>query len=174
MIIMDTLRKRGLLIVAGTFALGCLASVIVDFAINRALTWSWIVIGGCALAMLAVFPALCIRPRPIPFMLMGLSIGVIPYLALIDWALDDMHWFAMGVIISLFSIAYAWFAYVIITRAKWNWKFRSGVLVVGAGVLNFSVNTIVSNELLFWRLLSFVVMVTIGIMLMTTAKHANA
>lgn len=166
-------QKIALMITILVLVVACFASVIVDCAIHRSLSWSWIVLGGCVFALLAVFPALCIRPRPLLFSLLGISAGVIPYLALIAWSLGDMGWFPLARTIAVISVVYAWFCYFVFAHARWPIHVSSGVTVMGAGFLGFAINWLVNPADVFWNAVNLAILLVIGIGLLIVPKVAR-
>lgn len=120
------------------FLIGIIACVIVDFALERRLTWSLIVIGGCIVGYLVTAALVFGGKYRVIKMLLVVSILVIPYLYIIERVANyyeptPIYWVtSFGVPVSLIWLLFIWLLVLIRKITHINvW------LMTGIGILFF-------------------------------------
>lgn len=123
---------------------------VVNVAVSGTFTWSLIPIISSIFIWLIFFPVIKLGTRGIVCSLGVLSILMIPFLYVLDYAINritekNYSVFTLGVSIAPLSIVYIWLAYFLFKKYKNRKLFAVACLVLAASPLNFLINCIIAK-----------------------------
>lgn len=144
------MKKRKVLnmIVLVLFMAAILVCLIVNFAVERKLTWAWFVVGGCIVGYLSVWALLLSGKNRIMKLLIVWSVTLIPYLYLIEicsnlYLENPEKWAgSFGVPVSICWLLALWVLFFI-----WKFTHANVWLILGIGTLLFFVAERFTNEM---------------------------
>jgi len=132
--------------------LGIFVVSIVDMALSGTFTWSLIPISAGIFVWLVCFPAIKFGVRGIAFSLIALSLFIIPFLYVLDFAVNRLTSqnapiFPIGISIAPILIVFGWVAFFLLKK----WKARKltilAVLALLASPLTLFINFMIAGVL---------------------------
>ncbi len=129
-------KDRSIFILTIFLLIISLVCLVINYSIDRAITWALYPIGGLIVAWATITPILGLKKYKIPGMLIGLSCTLIPYLFLIQQLVSVKGWFiplALPIsILSLIALAISLYA---LAHKKINKFYAVALTVLLFGVL---------------------------------------
>lgn len=125
---------------SGSFLLAAAVCWICDLALNRALTWSWIVCCSLLLAWAVLLPLLTLRHAPVLWSLTALSAAILPYLYVLGRLLGDSRVFRFGLPIAPAAALYLWGVYAVCRKHRRRRWRAAGELLVLTAALDFAID----------------------------------
>lgn len=115
-----------------SFLIAVCTSMIVNVAVNHRLSWSILVIDGCLMGALLLFPPLVLKKRGILISLQLITVFLLPFLAVIELvvsgSLKASGWFwGIGVPVSLSWLFIIWIIIFLFTKTKINFWYCIGI-----------------------------------------------
>ena len=122
-----------------SFSVACVISIItciiVDFAINRQITWSAYAILSVPFGWLILSP-LVVKNHGITISLCSLTLFVLPFLFLLDKITPVAGWFApLGIPSAAVGVPIIWIIYLLFRFFKFNPWYKSAITVFLVGVI---------------------------------------
>ncbi len=132
--------------------LSCLIAIgvcfICDFAINRKLWWSVIVIGSIVYGWAILIPLFGAKRRHVFWSLIVTCIGIVPYLYLLYRLIGERLIFTMGSVISMISIAAIWGFYILF-KNLWHRRWMAfGLFFLAVIPVVVLINNVTINSFL--------------------------
>jgi len=139
-----TFHKRPRLvfsIISITFLTAIFVCVLCDYIINESLTWSIFPIGSCVFVWFILLPFMMkIKKRKLLYSLCILSILIIPFLFIIEYASLVNNWvIPLAIPIVIASLAFLWIAFFLLKSKLLKW-YAASVLVFLFAFLNYFTN----------------------------------
>jgi hypothetical protein len=121
------------------FTLACIIGIgtclIVDFALNRAVTWSWYPLLSVPFGWIVLSPAMLSRKHKLVLSMLTFSVAVLPYLYYLAKLTPGEDWFpGLGLPIAVPFVAALWIMAVIM-RFKFSGWFKAAIAMFLFGVL---------------------------------------
>lgn len=133
-------------------AVGIIASMIPDAAINGELTWSWIVAAGVVYALGLAIPAIWSPRRGWILSLVWMSAGLLPFLLCIEWVCNrylleqPAFWFGkMALPLGVIWLAAVWLVLLFAWMTKRVWYTAAWACLL-AGVGSFITNMLAADK----------------------------
>ena len=144
----EQMKKIIVVSLASVLFAGIFVCFVCDYAVNQSLGWSWITASSAALFFMLILPVIISGKKGIFAVLLCLSIGLFPYLYLLDHLIENSGLlFAIGVRMSVYSIIYLWCVYALcacLRRRKW---LAAALAVLLAVPLIICINVTLSDQL---------------------------
>ena len=139
-----TFHKRPRLvfsIISITFLTAIFVCVLCDYIINESLTWSIFPIGSCVFVWFILLPFMMkIKKRKLLYSLCILSILIIPFLFIIEYASPVDNWvIPLAIPMVIASLAFLWIAFFLLKSKLLKW-YAASVLVFLFAFLNYFTN----------------------------------
>lgn len=138
-------RARWYSFVGLTFS--CLAAALIcficDFVIFRKLSWSLIVFASLALGWALCMPLLTAGKKRLLKAMLAVTLLILPYLGCLSLVLHESMIFKLGSVVSLLSLAFLWFAYLLFTRLRGHRWSAAGVLLLLAFPFTCAINGLI-------------------------------
>lgn len=132
---MKPIAKGAAKIITIACAVGMFTCLLVDFLINRAITWSAYPTLAIPYGWLITMSLLNAKTHAIRNGFLAISVLTLPFLFLLDRALPGANWFfALGLPIGLSSIVSIWITYFVVRNVRNGW-LMAGILVLEYGIL---------------------------------------
>ena len=137
------------LIFSGSLLLSAMICMIVNYAIERAISWSLFPLGGMLVLWAMTTPMLILKKNKLAGLFLGLSASVLPYLFLIEHLVSTKGWFLpLALPITLLALAAFGSILLLTSLVKINYFYGMGVTVFLFGaVVNYGVSLIVGRYL---------------------------
>ena len=134
-------KNKHLKLLFQLFTLLCFIGIgvcfIVDFFINKKITWAWLLAISIPTMWLIVSPWLIVKKNKFFFWLLALTIVALPYLYLLEKVVAyESGWFlAVSMPVSIITITIIWIVFLIFKYLKISLWFKSAISVFLFGVI---------------------------------------
>lgn len=142
---MQNISKLVTSIITSVFIISAFVCIICNFTINKKLNWSLCVIGSLVLSWLIIIPIIHLKKNGLIASMAFLSIGIIPYLFLIQYCFNIKQLIPIGIPIAIVCVIYLWIVLVLFGYTKINIWYLSSFTLVLTMILNIIINIIINN-----------------------------
>lgn len=147
----NKVRVKNIAFISSTVLLlvGMFVSGLCNYIISQKSDWSLYVFGSCALTWLVTTPLLKFKKHGVIFSVAGLTVGVIPFLYLIEYLCPAKDWatdFALPIVLITFASIWLFLLLVFLAKLKPIYLICSA-LVIFAVIDNLIIQSFVSSYL---------------------------
>jgi hypothetical protein len=121
------------------YAIALLACFIVDVAINRSLTWFFVVLSGVMLAYCITNVPVLVKRRRIITSAFCTSIMVYVVLYACNWFVGGDWLYTFAFPVATLSLAFGW-VIILALLSRIHWMFKLATVLIVAGIANITVN----------------------------------
>lgn len=148
----DTNKRRNsfiLVLLSSAFILSIFICMLCNYVISGSFDWSLYAVGGEAMAWIIIAPFLLFKEHRVITSLIGLSIGILPLLLLIEHLCPSKGWvFPLALPIVVISLISLWISAILFIYTKFNRYFLVSFEIVLFGVIvDLGVDIIVNHYL---------------------------
>lgn len=142
---MQNISKLVSFIIIALFIISAFVCLICNFVINKKLDWSLCVIGSLVLSWLIIIPIIYFKKNGLLLSMGALTIGIIPYLFLIQYSFNIKQLMPIGIPIAIASVIYLWIILVLFGYTNINKWYLSSFTLILTIVLNIIINIVMNN-----------------------------
>jgi hypothetical protein len=175
--------RKGFMVLSAVFIIAMFVCGLCDYVITGKITWSGISISSILFTWLLLLPVFTKTKKKIRSVLTVFSIGIIPFLYVIDKRTGGEQWFwKLGIVVSMILIFYSWIMYILATKVIENKYIAAAITVGGISILVPLIEFVISRNYYTsfnqWDLLAIIISLMIGWILFmkrdrSTVKKTN-
>lgn len=143
----DKIKRMVLITISTLCFIGILSVGIVNYVIDKELTWGIASTASIILGWLIVVPLVMKEKKGIKISLLIVSIAIIPFLYILSSSLGlDAYVLSVGWKAALFALAYAWIAYFMFATKRFEYYTIVSILIILATPLSYIIQKMVEIE----------------------------